>query len=87
MAHLDLHLLFGRAVAVPDDGHDAAQLHHLAEGGGHDGRVVQLERHRPRDVQRRRQLTQYHITQNLGTIIVVLIRVLHKRKTVHVANK
>ena len=28
---------------------------HFANSGGNDGRVVQLERHRPRDLHRRRQ--------------------------------
>lgn len=85
MSHFDLHLLLGRAVPVPDDADDAAQLHHLAEGGGHYGRVVELEGHRPRDVQGGRQLTKYHITQDLGAVVIVLVRVLYERETVHVA--
>lgn len=71
---------------MPDDGHHTAQLHHLAEGGGHNGGIVQLEGHRPRDVERWRQLPQDHVAQNLGAVVVVLVGVLHEAEAVHVAH-
>lgn len=87
MAHLHLHLLLRRPIAVPYNRHHTAQLHHLPKRGRHDRRIVQLERHRPRNMQCRRQLAQNHIPQYLSTVIVVLVRVLHKAEPIHVAHK
>lgn len=61
--------------------------HHLPESGRHDGRVIQLEGNGPGNVQRRRQLPQNHVPQNLGAVVVVLVGILHERETVHVADE
>lgn len=87
MPHFDLHLLLWRSIAMTNHCHDAAQLHHFSKRGRHNRRIVQLKWHRPRNVQRWRQLAQYHIAQYLGAIIVVLVGILHKTEPVHVAHK
>lgn len=87
MSHLYLHLLLGRPITMPNHGHNTTKLHHLSERCRYDWRIVQLKWHRPRNVQSRCQLPQYHISQYLGTIIIVLVRVLHKTKTIYVAHK
>lgn len=87
MSHLHLHLLLRRSIAMPNHGHHAPQLHHLAKRRRHNRWIVQLERHRPWNVQRRCQLPQNHIPQNLGTIVVVLVRILDETESVHVAHK
>lgn len=87
MSDFHLHLLLGRPVPVPYDRHHASELHHFAEGRGHDGRVVELERDRPRDVQRGGQLSQDHVPKDLGAVIVVFVRVFHEWESVDVANE
>ena len=71
---------------MPDHGHHAAQLHHLADGGGHDGGVVQLEGLDPRDVEGGRELPQDHVAQDVAAVVVVLVAVLHKGETIDVAD-
>ena len=58
---------------------------HLAESGGYNGRVVELERHRPRDMEGGCQLPQDHVAQDAGGVVVIFRRVLHKTEPVHVA--
>lgn len=60
---------------------------HFSKCGGHDRRVVQLEGHAPWNVQGRRQFPQDHVAQNLGAVIVILVRVLHETEAVHVADE
>lgn len=37
ISHFHLHLLFGRAVSMPDHSYDTAQLHPVVGGGGGGG--------------------------------------------------
>lgn len=57
---------------------------HFPEGGGHKGWVIQLERDCPGKVESGCQLSQDHVAQNLGTVIVILTGVLHKTEPIYI---
>lgn len=87
MSHFNFHLLFGSSVAVSDNRNDTAQFHHFSKRCGNNRRVVQLKWHRPRNMQSGGQLSQYHVAQNLGAVVVVFVGIFYETEAVHVAHK
>lgn len=69
----------------------STQLHgkcsHLSKCCGDNRWVIQLKWHRPRYVQCWCKFPKDHVSQNLGTIIVVFVGVLHKAEPIHITYK
>ena len=68
------------------DTHITTQDVHFTEGGWDDGGVIQLEGDGPGEVEGGRQLPQDHVAQNLGTVIVIFARVLHKAEPINITD-
>lgn len=69
----------------------STQLHdkcsHLSKCCGDNRWVIQLKWHWPWYVQCWCKLPKYHVSQNLGTIIIVFVGVLHKAEPIHITYK